>query len=85
MTGNFLAVPLCILACLSSNFWVAIVAFALKILVSGSYFAPALTMMQNSIDQTYSGFVVSAYTFYTHIGQTISPLIFSKLAIMYGA
>lgn len=45
MTGNFLAVPLILLACLTSNFWIAIVAFALKILVSGSYFAPALTMM----------------------------------------
>ena len=45
MAGNFLAVPLVAIACLSNNFYVAMAAFAAKILVSGSYFAPAITMM----------------------------------------
>ena len=45
MAGNFIAVPLVAVATLSSNFYLAMAAFAFKILVSGSYFAPAITMM----------------------------------------
>lgn len=45
MAGNFLSIPLILLACLTSNFYVALLAFACKILVSGSYYAPAITMM----------------------------------------
>ena len=85
MAGNFLAVPLVALACLSSNFYVAMAAFALKILVSGSYFAPAITMMQNASKPKDSGFVVSCYQFYAHLAQTFSPLVFSLLAKNMGA
>ena len=67
MLGNLLAIPLVAIATLTSNFWLAIAAFSMKIFVSGSYFAPAITMMQNSTDSSNSGFVVSAYTFYSHI------------------
>ena len=67
MGGHFLAVPLTALACYTSNFWLAIACFAAKIFVSGSYYAPAITMMQNSTDSSNSGFVVSAYTFYAYL------------------
>lgn len=67
MTGHFLAVPLTAIACFTSNFWLAIACFAMKIFVSGSYYAPAITMMQNSTDSSNSGFVVSAYTFYAYL------------------
>jgi len=45
MAGHFLAVPLTAIACFTNNFWIAIACFAAKIFVSGSYFAPAITMM----------------------------------------
>ena len=43
--GNVLAIPLVAVACLAGNFWIAVAGFSLKILVSGSYLAPAITMM----------------------------------------
>lgn len=45
MYGHAIAIPLTAVACLTSNFYVAITCFALKIFFSGSYFAPAITMM----------------------------------------
>ena len=48
--GNLVAVPLTAIACLSGNFWVAMSCFAAKIFMSGGYFAPAVTMMQNAAD-----------------------------------
>ena len=83
--GNLMAIPLMGAACLSGNFWVAMICFALKILVSGGHFAPSVTMMQNVADSKHSGFVVSAYSFYIHIAETFSPLIFVYLANYYGA
>jgi MFS family permease len=85
MTGHFLAVPLTAIACFTSNFYLAIACFAAKIFVSGSYYAPAITMMQNSTDSSNSGFVVSAYTFYAYLAQTIAPLIFGYFAKSMGA
>jgi MFS family permease len=67
MAGHFMAVPLTAIACFSTNFWLSIACFAAKIFVSGSYYAPAITMMQNSTDPSDSGFVVSAYTFYAYL------------------
>ena len=54
------------------------------ILVSGSYFAPAVTMMQNASSKENSGNVVSAYTFVTTVAQTISPIFFSYFANIFG-
>jgi MFS family permease len=85
MAGHFLAVPLTAIACFSNNFWLAIACFAAKIFVSGSYYAPAITMMQNSTDPSNSGFVVSAYTFYAYLAQTLAPLIFGYFANSLGA
>ena len=45
MLGNFLSIPLIGIACWTSNFYVAMFAFACKIFVSGCNVAPALTMM----------------------------------------
>ena len=85
MAGNFIAVPLCGIACFAGNFYLAMACFALKILVSGSYFSPAITMMQNTTASSDSGFVVSCYMFFAHLAQTVSPLIFSFLAKSMGA
>ena len=54
------------------------------ILVSGSYFAPAVTMMQNASSKENSGNVVSAYTFVTTVAQTISPILFSYIGNIVG-
>lgn len=67
MLGNFIAVPLTGIACFAGNFYLAMACFALKILVSGSYFSPAITMMQNTTPASDSGFVVSCYMFFAHL------------------
>ena len=85
MFGAYLAIPLTAIACFTNNFYLAIAAFAAKILVSGGHFAPAVTMMQNATDSSQSGFVVSAYSFYAHISETFAPLIFGVLALKYNA
>jgi MFS family permease len=45
MLGNALSIPLVAFACFTQSFYLAMIAFALKIFVSGSYYAPAITMM----------------------------------------
>ena len=85
MIGNFLSVPLVAFACYTQSFYLALLAFTAKIFISGSYYAPAITMMQNSTRPSNSGLVVSAYTFFTYIATTISPLIFQGVAKSLGA
>ena len=85
MAGNLLALPMISMACLTGNFWIAMTGFALKVMVSGSYLAPAITMMQNSAGAGNAGMVVSVYTFYSNIVQTIAPALFGVLAKYYGA
>ena len=80
MAGNCLSIPLVAIAVFSQNFYLALLAFALKIFVSGSYHAPAITMMQNTSRPSDSGLVVSVFTFFAYLAQTISPLFFSFLA-----
>ena len=80
MVGNVLSIPLVALAVWTQSFYVAMMAFALKIFVSGSYYAPAITMMQNSTRPSNSGLVVSVYTFFAYIAQTLSPLVFQQMA-----
>jgi len=43
--GNLLSIPLVILAMLTSNFYLAISLMSVKILISGAYLSPSLTMM----------------------------------------
>ena len=86
MLGALVAIPLIGAGTLfHSNFWFSVSAASLSILFSGSYFAPAITMMQNSSTPENTGNVVSVYTFVTCIAQTISPLIFNALAYKIGA
>mgnify|MGYP002630953533 CR=1 FL=1 len=83
MLGNTLSIPLTAICCFTGNFWLAISAFAIKILVSAGHFPPAVTMMQNATDSSNSGFVVSAYSFYAHMSETFAPLIFGFLATRF--
>lgn len=85
MTGNVLSIPLVAMAVFSQNFYFAMIAFALKIFVSGSYQAPAITMMQNTTRPSDSGLVVSVYTFFAYLAQTLSPLFFQGLARYFNA
>ena len=80
IAGNIISVPLFAAICFSGNFYFAILALALAILFSGSYLAPAITMMQSSTSPQNTGLVVSAYSFFSYIGQTLSPLLFNFLA-----
>jgi hypothetical protein len=68
MLGALLAVPLIGAGMIfQTNFWFSISAASLSILFSGSYFSPAITMMQNSSTSENAGNVVSVYTFVTCI------------------
>lgn len=65
--GNTIATPLLAVAVLSHNFWLAVTCSALMPMVSGAYFGPAITMMQNSTDSKKTGLILSAYNFYNMI------------------
>jgi hypothetical protein len=43
--GNFFSIPLVIVAMLTNNFYLSIGLMAVKVLISGSYLSPSLTMM----------------------------------------
>lgn len=43
--GNFFSIPLVIVAMLTDNFYLSIGLMAVKVLVSGSYLSPSLTML----------------------------------------
>jgi len=85
MFGNFMAIPLIGLACWTSNFYIAMSAFAAMIFACGSYYAPAVTMMQNSVPPEDAGIIVSTLHLFTYTATTISPLIFSRVAKYYNA
>jgi hypothetical protein len=71
MAGNVLSIPLVALAVWTQSFYVAVAAFAMKIFVSGSYYAPALTTVQDSVDPSMIGFCISAFMFFnTMAGMT---------------
>lgn len=65
--GNTLSTPLLAAAVFTSNFWVAMISCSLMILVSGAYYGPAVTMMQNTTRLDQSGLVISASTFYNTV------------------
>jgi MFS family permease len=49
ISGCIASVPLIALGCLStSNFYLSVLCYALKVLVSGTYSGPAITMIQNT-------------------------------------
>lgn len=85
IAGNCLSIPLFAAICFSNSFYFAIAMLALAILTSGSYLAPAITMMQSATSPQNTGLVVSAYSFFTYIGQTLSPMLFNLLAQYFGA
>ena len=58
---------------------------ALTIFFSGSYYSPAITMMQNSVSKENQGNVVGVYSFVATISSTISPIIFGFLASLLNA
>lgn len=49
ISGCLASIPLIALGCLStSNFYLSVLCYALKVLVSGTYSGPAITMIQNT-------------------------------------
>ena len=86
MIGALIAIPLIALGTVfHQSFYLSVACASLSILFSGSYFSPAITMMQNTSTSENSGNVVSVYTFVTTIAQTLAPLIFNALANFFGA
>jgi len=61
------------------------IANAITIFASGSYYAPAVTMMQNSVSSENSGTVVSTLSLFVYTATTMSPLVFSRVAKYFGA
>lgn len=86
MTGCALSLPLIALGTLTTgNFYLSVLCYALKVLVSGTYSGPAITMIQNTSPQSQQGNVVSVYFFCITLAQTISPAIFGAIANAAGA
>ena len=86
MIGGLISIPFVALATLNQhNFYASMMCCALTIFFSGSYFSPAITMMQNSVSKENSGNVVGAYSFVSTIASTISPIIFGFLATLFNA
>ena len=85
MTGCALSLPLIAIGTLqTSNFYLSVLCYALKVLVSGTYSGPAITMIQNTSPLSQQGNVVSVYFFCITLAQTISPAIFGKIANAWG-
>jgi hypothetical protein len=78
--GNLLSLPLIVVGCLINNFYLAISCFALKIFLSGSYTPPATTMLLNSAKSSDAGLLISSYTFYSYIAQSMAPIFFNFFA-----
>lgn len=84
--GCFLSPFLIALGTLQTgNFYLGVLCYALKVLVSGTYSGPAITMIQNTSPQSQQGNVVSLYFFCITMAQTLSPAIFTAIANKYGA
>merc|ERR1712137_1484608 len=84
--GCALSFPLIALGTLSTgNFYLSVLCYALKVLFSGTYSGPAITMIQNTSPQDQQGNVVSVYFFCITLAQTISPVIFGAIANNMGA
>ena len=85
MSGCAMSVPLIALGTLTTgNFYLSVLCYALKVLVSGTYSGPAITMIQNTSPLSQQGNVVSVYFFCITLAQTISPAIFSPIANSLG-
>jgi len=75
--GCAISFPLIALGTLTTgNFYLSVLCYALKVLFSGTYSGPAITMIQNTSPQEQQGNVVSVYFFCITLAQTISPVIF---------
>mmetsp|Transcript_10078 Transcript_10078/g.16997 ORF Transcript_10078/g.16997 Transcript_10078/m.16997 type:complete len:204 (+) Transcript_10078:1505-2116(+) len=86
MFGCALSVPLIAIGTLqTSNFYLGVLCYALKVLVSGTYSGPAITMIQNTSPLNQQGNVISLYFFCITVAQTISPAIFGWIANSMGA
>jgi MFS family permease len=86
ISGCFLSPFLIALGTLSTgNFYLSVLCYALKVLVSGTYSGPAITMIQNTSPLSVQGSVVSVYFFCITMAQTISPAIFGFVANKWGA
>ena len=68
----------------TGNFYLSVLCYALKVLVSGTYSGPAITMIQNTSPLDQQGNVVSLYFFCITLAQTISPGIFGAIANFFG-
>lgn len=85
MFGCAMSLPLIALGTLqTSNFYLSVLCYALKVLVSGTYSGPAITMIQNTSPLSQQGNVVSVYFFCITLAQTISPAIFGAIANKIG-
>ena len=83
--GCAISFPLIALGTLTTgNFYLSVLCYALKVLFSGTYSGPAITMIQNTSPQEQQGNVVSVYFFCITLAQTVSPVIFGYIANSMG-
>ena len=85
MSGCLLSFPLIAIGTLQNkSFYLSVLCYALKVLVSGTYSGPAITMIQNTSPLNQQGNVISLYFFCITLAQTISPIIFGWMANAMG-
>lgn len=85
IVGCALSLPLVALGTLStSNFYLSVLCYALKVLVSGTYSGPAITMIQNTAPLSQQGNAISVYFFCITLAQTVGPAVFNAFANAYG-
>ena len=81
IAGCALSFPLVALGTLSvNNFYLSVLCYCLKVLVSGTYSGPAITMIQNTSPLSQQGNVISVYFFCITVAQTIGPAVFNVFA-----
>ena len=85
MSGCALSFPLIALGTLqTSSFYLSILCYAFKVLVSSAYSGPAIAMIQNTSPLDQQGNVISLYFFCITLAQTVSPILFGILASYMG-
>lgn len=69
----------------TSNFYLSLACYALKVLFAGSNSGPSITMLQNTVGRQLQGSVISTYFFCITMAQTITPWLFQICAGQLGA
>ena len=80
------SIPLISLACMGGHhFWLTMVAMTLYVLFTGAFYPNSVSILQNSSEPgEETSKMFSAYQFFCHSAQTVSPIIFGAILAFFG-